>query len=173
MFFRVFPSLMFSRDFFYYFHGRKCVWNNNFTSLFIHTRRRRPRVCSPHMIFRLFESVPRALSFSRSKHRQLRRRRHGMEIARLLFITTHLQFSFGHVDLPPVNEFDDELKVSECHLRRHDNDRMLAGILDEELLEEAWTCWQDHLKVHERYDRFRRNDVLFKMLWSWKLSWIN
>lgn len=141
MFFRVFPSLMFSRDFFYYFHGRKCVWNNNFTSLFIHTPRRRPRVCSPHMIFRLFESVPRALSFSRSKHRQLRRRRrHGMEIARLLFITTHLQFGFGHVDLPPVNEFDDELKVSECHLWRHDNDWVLAGILDKELLEEARAC---------------------------------
>lgn len=98
-------------------------------------------MCSPHMIFRLFESVPRALSFSRSKHRQLRRRRrHGMEIARLLFITTHLQFGFGHVDLPPVNEFDDELKVSECHLWRHDNDWVLAGILDEELLEEARAC---------------------------------
>lgn len=130
--FSCFPFAHVFAWFFYYFHGRKCVWNNNFTSLFIHTPRRRPRMCSPHMIFRLFESVPRALSFSRSKHRQLRRRRrHGMEIARLLFITTHLQFGFGHVDLPPVHKFDDELKVSECHLWRHDNYWMLAGILYE------------------------------------------
>lgn len=63
-----------------------------------------------------------------------------MEIARLLFITTHLQFGFGHVDLPPVYEFDNELKVSECHLWRHDNDWMLAGILYEKLLKEAGAC---------------------------------
>jgi hypothetical protein len=48
-----------------------------------------------------------------------------------------LQLGFGDVNLAAINKLDDELKVSEGDLRRHDDDGMLARILHEKLLKEC------------------------------------
>lgn len=50
-------------------------------------------------------------------------------------IRAHLQLGLGHVDFAAINKLDDELEIGKGDLRRHDDDRVLARILDEQLLE--------------------------------------
>lgn len=46
----------------------------------------------------------------------------------MLILSAHLKLSLRHVDLPLVNEFDDEFEVVEAHVLRHYYRRMLAGV---------------------------------------------
>lgn len=103
---------------------------HNFTSPFIHIRGRAKYLIShmtfvessSHRRFKVYAAIARP-----DRSRSLR--------SSINNFATHLQFSFGDVNFAAINKLDDELKVGECDFRRHDDDRMLARILDKKFLE--------------------------------------
>lgn len=85
-----------------------------------------------------------------------------------LFSRTHLKPRLRDVDLPAINELDDELEICEAHVLRHDDRRMFTGIRQQQLLEVGTAGRQHHLRTHgkaegcnrEIYRRFFANYVV-------------
>lgn len=64
-----------------------------------------------------------------------------------LFSRAHLKLRLRDIDLPAVDELDDELEVVEAHVLRHDDGRVFTGIRQQELLKVGTTGRQHHLRI--------------------------
>lgn len=75
-----------------------------------------------------------------------------------LFSRAHLKLRLWDVDLPAVDELDDELEVVEAHVLRHDDGRVFAGIRQKKFLKVGTTGRQHHLRTQRKMNR-NRDDV--------------
>lgn len=73
-----------------------------------------------------------------------------------LFSRTHLKLRLWDVDLPAVDELDDELEVVEAHVLRHDDGRVFTGVRQQEFLKVGTTGRQDHLRTYTKM-KYRRD----------------
>lgn len=67
-----------------------------------------------------------------------------------LFSRAHLKLRLWDVDLPPVDELDDELEIVEAHVLRHDDGRMFTRVRQQKFLKVGTTGRQHHLRTHRK-----------------------
>lgn len=76
-----------------------------------------------------------------------------------LFPRAHLKLRLRDVDLPTVDELDDELEICEAHVLRHDDRRVFTGVRQQQLLEVGTAGRQHHLRTHGETEGRDRRDI--------------